>query len=211
MRYFIDVVNFVDSILLWIVLVFLLACVIELIVFLCMKKGGPFNTDGFFMCAASNLMITLGLYILACLGVGFVNCIADQDWHFFTNYVQFMQGVAASVIFSIVYWAAAVCIFIFCKIDSCLGRLIVSALGAILVTAAAVIAGFLIYVIVAILIIILKLIWFVVSGFFQSIFQFIVKYWQTSITVLVGPGVIYGAYCAFINYVKSFKSEVLHK
>ncbi len=211
MKYFIEVVNFVDSILLWVVLAFLAACLVELIIFLRKKKGGTFDTDGYFMCIANNLMITLGLYVLACLVVGFVNCVKDQDWHFWTNYMNFLQGSGSKVVFGIVFVVA--CIFFLFKydMDSFIGRLIAAALSAALATLVAVIAGFLVYVVVAFVIIILKLIWFVVSGFFQSIFRFVVKYWQMSIIVLGCPGVIYGACCAFSNYIKSFKNEVVHK
>ncbi len=211
MKYFIEVVNFVDSILLWVVLAFLAVCLVELVIFLLKKKGGPFDTDGYFMCIANNLMITLGLYVLACLVVGFVNCIKDQNWHFWTNYMNFLQNSGSKVIFGIIFVVA--CIFFLFKsnADSFIGRLIAAALSAAVATLVAVIAGFLVYVVVAFVIIVLKLIWFVVSGFFQSIFGFMVKYWQMSVIVLGCPGVIYGASCAFFNYIKSFKNEVVHK
>lgn len=211
MKYFIDVVNFVDKYLFWVVLAFLTACIVELIVFLCKKKGGKFDSDGFFICIASNLTITLGLYVLACLGVGFVNCVKAQDWHFWTNYIGFLQGSGSKVVFGIVFAVALIfCLFKY-DIDSFIGRLIVAALSAVALTLVAVIAGFIVYVVVAIIIVILKLLWFVVSGFFQSIFQFVVKYWKMSIVVLLGPGVIYGASCALINYIKSFKDKVVHR
>ena len=91
MKYFISVVNFVDQHILWVVGLFLLASIVELIVFLCKKKGGKFDTDGFFICIATNLTITLGLYILACLGVGLINCLRDQDYHFWSNYIKFLS------------------------------------------------------------------------------------------------------------------------
>lgn len=210
MKYFISVVNFVDQHILWVVGLFLLASIVELIVFLCKKKGGKFDTDGFFICIATNLTITIGLYILACLGVGLVNCLRDQDYHFWSNYLTFL-GNGGSVILGIVFIGSGIFFLFKYDMDSFLGRLIAAAISAALATGVAFIAGLLIYIVVAIVIIILKVLWFVVSGFFISIFEFVVKYWEMSTVVLLGPGVIYGACCAFANYIRSFKNEVVHK
>lgn len=210
MKYFIEVVNFVDEHILWVVGLFLLACIVEFIVFLCKKKGGKFNNDGFFICIVTNLLIIIGLYILACLGVGIVNCLKDQDYHFWLHYLNFLKkgGVA---LLGVAFVGSAIFFLFKFDIDSFFLRLIVAALAAVLATGVAFIAGLIIYVVIAMLIIILKVLWFVVSGFFISIFEFVVKYWKMSITVLLGPGVIYGACCAFANYIKSFKNEVGHK
>lgn len=210
MKYFISVVNFVDQHILWVVGLFLLASIVELIVFLCKKKGGKFDTDGFFICIATNLTITLGLYILACLGVGLINCLRDQDYHFWSNYIKFLSN-GGSVILGIVFIGAGIFFLFKYDIDSFIARLIAAAFSAALATGVAFIAGLLIYIVVAIVIIILKVLWFVVSGFFISIFEFVVKYWQMSTVVLLSPGVIYGACCAFANYIRSFKNEVVHK
>ena len=210
MKYFISVVNFVDQHILWVVGLFLLASIVELIVFLCKKKGGKFDTDGFFICIATNLTITIGLYILACLGVGLVNCLRDQDYHFWSNYLTFLSN-GGSVLLGIVFIGSGIFFLFKYDMDSFLGRLIAAAVSAALATGVAFIAGLLIYIVIAIVIIILKVLWFVVSGFFISIFEFVVKYWEMSTVVLLGPGVIYGACCAFANYIRSFKNEVVHK
>lgn len=210
MKYFISVVNFVDQHILWVVGLFLLASIVELIVFLCKKKGGKFDTDGFFICIATNLMITIGLYILACLGVGLVNCLRDQDYHFWSNYLTFLKN-GGSVILGIVFIGSGIFFLFKYDMDSFIGRLIAAAFSAALATGVAFIAGLLIYIVIAIVIVILKVLWFVVSGFFISIFEFVVKYWKMSTVVLLGPGVIYGACCAFANYIRSFKNEVVHK
>lgn len=211
MEYFIDVVNFVDKYLFWVITFFLSACLVEFIVFLCKKKGGRFNTDGFFICLVTNLFVTLGLYVLACLGVGLVNCLKAQDWHFWSNYMSFLQGSDSKVVFGIVFAVAVIFFMIKYDIDSFLVKLIAAALSAALATLAAVVVGFVLYVTVSVVIVILKVLWFVISGFVTSIFQFVIKYWKMSIVVLCGPGVIYGACCAFMNYLRSFKSEVGHK
>lgn len=212
MKYFIDVVNFVDKHLIWVVLAFLAVCVVEFFVFLFMKKGGKFNTDGLFICISTDLVITLGLYVLACLGVGVVNCIKDQDWHFWANYMNFLQGDAGGTVFGIIFFVALIVAF-FClgDIDSFIARIIVTVLAAALGTFLAVVLGFVLYVIVAFLIVVVKIVWFVISGFFQSIFQFIIKYWKMSVVVLSGPGVLFGACCALINYVKSFRDEIIRR
>ena len=129
MKYFISVVNFVDQHILWVVGLFLLASIVELIVFLCKKKGGKFDTDGFFICIATNLTITIGLYILACLGVGLVNCLRDQDYHFWSNYLTFL-GNGGSVILGIVFIGSGIFFLFKYDMDSFLGRLIAAAISA---------------------------------------------------------------------------------
>lgn len=210
MKYFIDVVNFVDKYILWVVALFLLATIIELIVFLCKKSGGKFNTDGFFISIVTNLIITIGLYILACLGVGLINCLRDQDYHFWGNYLKFLNNGGKVLLY--IFFIGAVIFFLFkFDIDSFFTNLIVSVISAALATCVAFIAGLLIYILITIIIILLKVLWFVISGFFISIFKFAVKYWKMSLIVLISPGIIYGACCAFGNYIISFKNKVINK
>ena len=114
------------------------------------------------------------------------------------------------MILGIVFIGAVIFFLIKYDMDSFIGRLIAAVISAALATGVAFIAGLLIYIVISIVIIILKVLWFVVSGFFISIFEFVVKYWKMSIVVLAGPGVIYGACCAFANYLRSFKNEVVH-
>ena len=211
MEYFYDVVEFVDNNVLWIVAAFFIACLVEVIVFSCKKKkSGIFDTDGLFVCLATTLGVILGLYVLSCLGVGLVNYIQVQNWHFWSNYTTFLSNGGIAV-FGIVFIIVMIVCMIKFDFHSFLARLIVSALVSGLATVLSVFVGFLLYVIVAVVWILLKLIWFVISGFFQSIFQFVVEYWQMSVAVLVGPGIIYGACCAFANYIHSFKNEVIHR
>lgn len=205
MGYFIDVVNFVDAHILWVVALFLAATIVELIAFLIKKKSGKFDSDVFFVFLVSNLVVIFGLYILACLGVGVVNCLKDQDWNFWSNYKKFL-GDGGAILFGVVFVVA----MIVHKIKRDIGWIGAAIQGAI-TTAAAFLAGYIGYMAISLLIILLKVLWFVISGFFISIFQFITKYWKMSVAVLVGPGVIYGAGCALANYARSFKHEVAHK
>lgn len=211
MEYFYDVLEFVDNNVLWIVAAFFIACLVEVIVFSCKKKkSGTFDIDRLFVCLATNLWVILGSYVLACLGVGLVNYIQVQNWHFWTNYITFLSNGGVAVFGMVFIIAMIVCMIKF-NFDSFLARLIVSALASALATVLSVFIGFLLYVIVAFVWTLLKLIWFVISGFFQSILQFVVEYWRMSLAVLVGPGIIYGACCAFANYIHSFKNEVIHR
>lgn len=216
MKYFIEVVNFVDEHLPLITMLFLAACAIEMIIFIIRKfqSKAEFETENFLVTIASTIMVLLGIYVLACLGVGFVNCVNDQDWNFFDNYMTFINSAIGAF-----YGISFIVVFVFCmikfSIDSIMGRIIaaglVSVFGAALGTLILAIAGFLIYVVVAIVIIIIKLIWFVVSGFFVSIFEFVTKYWYIYVASMVIPGCIYGAYSALRNYIKSFRNVVIRK
>jgi len=210
MKYFTDVITFVDAHLIWVFFAFFAAVLVELIVFLIKKKAnyGIFSWDNFYITVVSNITVLLGLYVVACLVVGFINCIKDQNWRFWATYTEFLNGGVAPVIFSIVFIGAIITFLIIFDIDVFLLRLIAAAAAAALATVVAVFVGFALYVVVAIIIVILKLIWFVFSGFFLSIYQFITKYWQMILTVMLTPGVLYGMICAFINYITSLKEEV---
>ncbi len=218
MKYFQSVVDFVDANLFWVVIAFLAATLVEFAVFLIRKIAGKsysFETDNFYISVVSNITAMLGIYVLACLCVGLVNCIADQDWHFVSNYYGKFLGSSA-------YWTIAVILFIIGLIaaffstmdtfDGFIEHVIVAALlSALAVAAITFVIGFLIYVIVAFVIIVLKVLWFVVSGFFISIYQFIIKYWIGALVVIITPGIIYGAVCALINYIRSLKDEVFDR
>lgn len=216
MKYFQSVVDFVDANLFWVVVAFFAAALVEFVVFFVRKlknaNYGIFETDNFYISVVSNITAMLGLYVLACLGVGLVNCIKDQDWHFATNYYGKFLGSSA-------YWTIAVIAFIICLIvafvstmdtfDGFIEHVLAAAvLAAIAVALLTFVIGFVLYVVVAFVIIVLKVLWFVISGFFISIYQFIIKYWVHALIVIITPGIIYGAVCALINYIRSLKEEV---
>lgn len=218
MKYFQSVVDFVDANLFWVVVAFLAATLVEFVVYLVRKIAGKsysFETDNFYIAVVSNITAMLAIYVLTCLCVGLVNCIKDQDWHFATNYYGKFLGSGA-------YWTIAVILFIIGLIaafvatmdtfDGFIEHVIVAALlSALAVAAITFVVGFLIYVIVAFLIIVVKVLWFVISGFFISIYQFIIKYWVGALVVIITPGIIYGAVCALINYIRSLKEEVFDR
>ncbi len=214
MKYFQSVVDFVDANLFWVVVAFFAATFIEFIVFLVKKirSGDEFDTNNFYISVVTNIVVLLGIYVLSCLCVGLVNCIRDQDWHFATNYYgKFLWSGTYWTIATIAFIAALIVAFIATgdTFDGFIEHLIVSAIAAVLIVAALTfVVGFVIYVIVAFIIIVLKVVWFVVSGFFISIYQFIIKYWLAAVFVIVTPGVIYGCVCALINYISSLKDEV---
>ena len=211
MRYFIDVVNFVDDNLIWIVLLFLAACLVEFFIFLSRRNGGPLDTDGLFMYIVMNLLVTLGLYVVACLIVGMINCLMDQDWRFWYNYTNFLEGIDLDAVLGIVFVVGTIIFACIYDIDSLLLRIVAAAISAIIAYFALLLAGFIVYVVVAIIIVLIKVVWFVVSGFFVSIFQFLVKYWAMNLIALSAPGIAYGATYAFTNYIRSFKNEISHK
>lgn len=208
MQYFIDVVTFFDEHLLLVAAAFVLATFVELIVYLAKIKNHKFDLDGFFIAVASNITAILGVYVLACLGVGLVNCVKDQDWHFWQHFIEFLNGDIAPIGVVIIGIAGAIFWFFKSKIESCLGRIIVSLILGALTAAAGVVAAFIIYVVGAFIIIVIKLVWFVVSGFFVSIFDFVKKYWQWALAVLIIPGLLFGLIKALIYYIASFKKEL---
>ena len=214
MRYFQSVVDFVRANLMWVVAAFLLATFVEFIVFLVKKirSGDDFDTNNFYIAIVTNIVVLLGIYVLSCLCVGLVNCIMDQDWHFASNYYgKFLWSGAYWTIATIAFIVALIAAFVLTgdTFDGFIEHLIASAIAAVLVVLALTfVVGFVIYVIVAFVIIVLKVVFFVVTGFFLSISQFIVDYWVGAVFALVTPGVIYGCVCALINYIRSLKDEV---
>ena len=212
MQYFESVITFVDEHLIWAVWIFLAAVAVELIVFLARSKSNyGFETENFYIAVVSNVTGLLGLYVVSCLCVGFVNCLKDQNYHFWTNYKHFIfetgWGTALTYIAAI---ACLILLFIFVPAEI-IGKLIGSVLGTAIALLVLYFVGFVIYVILAFVWIIVKLIWFVFTGFFQSIFQFVVKYWKWMLLVLITPGIIYGALRSLVNYIISLKDEVFIK
>lgn len=205
MDYFIDVVNFVDKNVFWVLVAFAAATFIEFIVFLIikLKTGDHFRTDNFYIVVMTNIVALLALYVLACVCVGFVNCAKAQDWHFWSNYINF---IGSKVLGKVLLIAGAIVGAIIAYANS--ESIILAILGALAGCAIAFVGGLLVYIVVALVIIIIKLIFFVVCGFFMSIFQFIVKYWKGIVFVAVTPGILLGMIGSLINYITSLKEEV---
>ena len=216
MKYFSGVVQFVNNNIFWVFIAFAAAFLIETIIFIIrkIKSGDEFETDAYYVSIATNVVVILGVYILACLGVGLVNCIKDQDWHFWTHFWGFIQSEAYKPIaIGVGSIGAIVMVFVYkIKFDH---GFIVSVILAVLTAAIGVVAltvaGFIIYVLISVLIILLKVLWFVISGFFVSMWGFITNYWIWILSILFVPGIIYGAIKAFINYIKSFKESIIDK
>lgn len=212
MKYFESVITFVDEHLIWAVWLFLAAVAVELIVFLIRSKSNyGFETENFYISVVSNVTGLLGLYVLSCLCVGFVNCVKDQNYHFWTNYKHFIFETGWGTTLCCIIGVAALIILFIVIPAEIFGKLIGAVLGTGIALLVFYFVGFLVYVILAFVWIILKLVWFVVTGFFQSIFQFVVKYWKWMLLVLVTPGLIYGAINALVNYIISLKDEVFIK
>lgn len=208
MQYFASVVNFVDQNFIWFISAFLGVLLIEFIVFIARKKDEGYEWDDFSTWIGYTILVFLVLYIAACLIIGAINCLMDQDWAFWANYSAFLDANGSGIA-SIIFIIAGIVYLIIIPIDSFLGRLIVAGLAALLTIPVLAILGFVVYFVFAFLFIILKLIWFVVSGFFVSIFEFVVKYWLWLLIVLSIPGAIYALIMTLINYVRSFKEEVV--
>ena len=213
MKYFIGVVDFVNANILWVLILFSAAFLVETFIFLLRKIKGrkKFETDSYYVAIATNVTVILGVYILACLIVGLINCIGDQDWKFWTHFWGFVSSPEYKPIATGVGSIGAIVLFFVYKIKYGHGFImsaILAALTAFVGVIALTIVGFILYVVISILIIILKVIWFVVSGFFISMWGFITSYWNWILGVLFVPGIIYGAIKAFINYLKSFKESV---
>lgn len=217
MKYFKSVVDFVDQYLWVVIIAVALAIVVEAVVFLILKfkSGDSFQFDGFFVAIVSNVVVVLGLYILACLCVGFVNCVKVQDWHFWTNYKQFIEDHSSLTMWvcgiALVGGTIAGTIVNMSRFDmELVWAIIVGILEAIALLLLIFLVSLILYVVIAFLIIVAKLLWFVFSGFFISMYQFIVKYWLGATIIILGPGVIYGLISALISYIVSIKEEVYY-
>lgn len=206
MQYFIGVVDFVDRNLLWVLVAFLVAVATEAVVL--WIKG--FNLDKFYILVVTDIIAILGLYVLACLGVGLVNCIRDQDWNFAHNYYDiFIHTEFAQILFIALAVIGAIASFFVYRMGFGWWQiLLAAATGAVIYFLGMYALGFVVYVILDFIWIVLKVLWFVISGFFVSIFQFVVKYWLWAIIIIVTPGLIYGMVKSLINYISSMKEEI---
>ena len=165
------------------------------------------------MLIISNLLAISALFIAACLIVGFVNCVKDQDWHFYRNYVAFMDtGFFRVVSIGLAIVSAVIMFFrVLGNTDSWIGAALAGLGSAALTYLAVIIVGFVLYVVVSFVIILLKLIWFVISGFFVSLVTICSsRALEIGLCVFV-PGTVYGCVCVIKNYVISLKDEVFDK
>lgn len=210
MKYFQSVVDFVENNWFWVLVAFAAAVAVELLVFFIIKvrNSDEYDWDNFYTSVITNIVVLLGLYVVTCLCVGFVNCVRDQDWNFWANYLNFLTTTFGKIILGIGAVAGAIFAFGYLDLDGLIAKLIVALIGAALGGLAAFIIGFVGYVIVSFVIIVLKLIFFVVTGFFQSIWLFISQHWKEILMVLVIPGLLYGMISAFIHYIIGLKEEV---
>lgn len=213
MQYFYKVVDFVNANILWVLIAFCAAWFVETLVFVIrkFKLHISFETDRYYVAIASNVFAIIGAYILACLCVGLVNCIKDQDWHFWQHYWGFVTGSAYQVIAPIVGIIILIVMFFVyrSKFDGgFIGPILLAALTAGIGVVVLTIVGFLLYVIFSFIIILFKVLWFVFSGFFVSMWGFVTTYWPWVLGILLIPGTIYGAIKAFINYLNSFKEKL---
>lgn len=212
-RHFDSVVTFVKENLWFVIGLFLAATVVELIVFLAKRSGGV-NWQGFFVAIVTNIMVILGLYIAACICVGTVNFIGEQDLHFATHYYG---GFVKTGFFTVLFVIIAIVTFVGAmakldEVDSPIGRIIAAALIAG-VTALVIMYGvaFLVYVICAFIWFLVRTIFFVIIGIAVSIGLFFVDYWKQVVITLVTPGLVYGLVRALINYIASLREKVFDR
>ena len=214
MKYFQDVVDFVEDKFRWVILTFLVAVVLEIIFFLIRSLKGKkhYEYDNLYTTIISNIVVIIAIYILACLIVGFVNCCKDQDLHFWTNFWGFVKSskyrtiaIIVGIILGIV--GLVVGIGMGGIIVGILIALAASSLGLIALTA----VGFLVYVLIAVIIIIFKLIWFIISGFFVSLVTICATHWLELVVTICTPCAIYGMILAFRSYLSSFKENIIER
>lgn len=215
MKYFKNVVDFVQEHFIFIIVAFFIALAVETIIIWrkCKKYGDDYDTNKLYVLIISDLLAIIALFVASCLVVGFVNCVKDQDYHFFRNYVAFMDtGFFKTVSIGLAGISAVIMFFrILSKSESWVGALLGGLGSGLLAYIAVLIVGFVLYVVVSFLIIILKLIWFVISGFFVSLVTICSsRALELGICIFV-PGIIYGCVCVIKNYIISLKEEVFDK
>lgn len=215
MKYFKNVVDFVQEHFIFIIVAFFIALAVEAIIIWrkCKKYGDDYDTNKLYVLIISDLLAIIALFVASCLVVGFVNCVKDQDYHFFRNYVAFMDtGFFKTVSIGLAGISAVIMFFrILSKSESWVGALLGGLGSGLLAYIAVLIVGFVLYVVVSFLIIILKLIWFVISGFFVSLVTICSsRALELGICIFV-PGIIYGCVCVIKNYIISLKEEVFDK
>ena len=215
MKYFQNVVDFVQEHFIFIIVAFFIALAVEAIIIWrkCRSYGDDYDTNKLYVLIITDLLAIIALFIASCLIVGFVNCVKDQDWHFYRNYVAFMDtGFFKTVSIGLAAISAVVMFFrVLAHSESWIGA-ILSGLGSGALTyLAVIIVGFVLYVVVSFVIILLKLVWFVISGFFVSLVTICSsRALELGICIFV-PGIVYGCVCVIKNYIISLKDEVFDK
>ena len=209
-EYFESVTDFFDNNFKLVIIAFLVAVVIEIVIFALRAKKVSFEHEKLYVTIITNVVAIIAIFVAACLIVGFFNFLRSQDWAFYRNYRAFTKGSTFKTIATVVGGILAVAGFI---LGMGGGGIIVGAIAAVAAAGLGVLAltivGFFAYVIIALLLNIIALIGFIFIGFFTSGFIIIKTNWLYIVLCIGVPCAIFGAYLALKNYISSFKENII--
>lgn len=210
MEYFEDIVDIIENNMNYVLASVVGIIILEFIIFaLCSIKKG-FKHDELYVTIITTLLVTVGLYVVLCLGFGFYNYCKYQTWHIWDNFIDILKSKTFLTIAMVIMGVISIILFIIllAKLGIIAGY-IVAALISPIATAVLLIAISLVIIIGQSLLTVLKLLWFIITAFFESFVRIMGNHGLQLLICIVVPCILFGAIFALKNYIKSFKEEVL--
>lgn len=210
MEYFEDIVDIVENNMNYVLAGVLGVIILEFIIFALCSIKKKFKHDELYVTIITTLLITVGLYVILCLGFGFYNYCKYQTWHLWDNFIDVLRSktflTIATVIMGIISIISFIILLTQCGII--LGA-VISALISPIVTAVFLIVISLVVIIAQSLFTLLKLLWFIITSFLESFIRIMSNHGIQLLICIVAPCILFGAIFALKNYIKSFKEEIL--
>lgn len=210
MEYFEDIVDIIENNMNYVLASVVGIIILEFIIFaLCSIKKG-FKHDELYVTIITTLLVTVGLYVILCLGFGFYNYCKYQIWHIWDNFIDILKSKTFLTTAMVIMGVISIILFIILltKLGIIAGY-IVAALISPIATAVLLIAISLVIIIGQSLLTVLKLLWFIITAFFESFVRIMGNHGLQLLICIVAPCILFGAIFALKNYIKSFKEEVL--
>lgn len=210
MEYFEDIVDIIENNMNYVLASVVGIIILEFIIFaLCSIKKG-FKHDELYVTIITTLLVTVGLYVILCLGFGFYNYCKYQTCHIWDNFIDILKSKTFLTTAMVIMGVISIILFIILltKLGIIAGY-IVAALISPIATAVLLIAISLVIIIGQSLLTVLKLLWFIITAFFESFVRIMGNHGLQLLICIVAPCILFGAIFALKNYIKSFKEEVL--
>ena len=210
-EYFESVTDFFDNNFKLFIIAFLVAVVIEIIIFAIRARKVGFEHDSLYISIMTNILVIIGIFILSCLVVAIYNYFKTLEWNIVSEYIKildkaqyvfFIVGVIGG---GILGWLLAFNKFEWDEGPSILFATLFAFIGLL---------GLLLIAFIALILIKVLINLFIITFFiFIELFTLgliIVKENWIYIVLCIGiQCVIFGAYLSLKNYILSFKKNIV--
>lgn len=210
MEYFEDIVDIIENNMSYILASVIGVIILEFIIFLLsgIKKG--FQHDKLYITIITTLLLTVGLYVVLCLGFGFYNYCKYQTWHILDNFVDVLKSESFYVICLIIYGIISIVLLLLLISQfGLIGGFIIASIASGVATLVLGVVMSIAIIAVQSLLMVVKLLLFIITAFFESFVRIMSSHGIQLLICIITPCVLFGAIFALKNYIKSFKEEIL--